>query len=62
MQISRNLRNAPLTCFWKIMQLFYSHFDAVNSFFLEQAIQTTKLVIAKMIKTGFEIPSDSANN
>ncbi len=44
------------------MQLFYSRFDAVNSFFLEHAIQTTKLVITEMINTGFQIPSDSANN
>ena len=44
------------------MQLFYSHFDTVNSFFLELAIQSTTLVIAEMIKTGFQVPSDSANN
>ena len=44
------------------MQLFYSRFDAVNSFFLEQAIQSTKLIIAEMIMTGYQIPSDSANN
>jgi len=46
----------------KIDKLFYPYFHAVNPLFLEQAIQLIMLAIVEMIKTGYQIPSDSANN
>ena len=51
-----------LTHLPKIEQLFDSNFHAVNSLFVEPAIQCIMRSIVEMIVAGYQIPSNSANN